>query len=171
MKKIKIKSNSKKITICLTFKTQAEEAAKYYVSIFKNSKITNISYYGEKVAKETGVKKGTVLAVAFQLNGQEFMAVNGPDYKFTEAVSIMIPCTNQKELDYYWEKLTAGGDKKAQMCGWLKDKYGVTWQVFPAIMTEILKDKNIERADRVLNSFSGMKKLNIKTLEKAYTKD
>ncbi len=164
----KITSNSKKIAIYLCFKTKAEEAAKYYVSIFKNSKITNTSYYGEAVAKGTGIRKGSVLAVAFQLNGQEFMALNGPDFKHTEAMSIMVPCKDQKELDYYWKKLSAGGDKKAQICGWLKDKYGVSWQVFPAMMTEILKDKNIEKTDRVLEALRQMKKLDIKTLAKAY---
>jgi len=164
----KITSNSKKIAICLCFKTEAQEAAKYYVSIFKNSKITNTSYYGEAVAKGAGMRKGSVLAVTFQLNGQEFMALNGPDFKYSAAISIMVPCKDQKELDYYWNKLSAGGDKNAQMCGWLKDKYGVSWQVFPALMTEILKDKNIARADRVLAALSQMKKLDLKTLEKAY---
>ena len=164
----KITRNSKKIAICLCFKSKAEEAAKYYVSIFKKSKITNTSYYGEATAKGSGMRKGSVLAVSFQLNGQEFLALNGPDFQHTGAVSIMVPCKDQKELDYYWKKLSAGGDKNAQMCGWLRDKYGITWQVFPAMMTEILKDKNIERTDRVLAALQQMKKLDIKTLEKAY---
>jgi predicted 3-demethylubiquinone-9 3-methyltransferase (glyoxalase superfamily) len=164
----KISSNAMRIAICLCFRTKAEEAAKYYVSIFKNSKITNTSYYGEAVAKGAGVRKGSVLAVTFELNGQEFMALNGPDFKYTEAMSIMLPCKDQKELDYYWKRLSAGGNKSAQMCGWLKDKYGVSWQVFPAMMTEILKDKSIEKTDRVLAALSQMKKLDIKTLKKAY---
>lgn len=161
-----IKTN--KFTPCLSFKTKALEAAKFYTSIFKNSKITHVSYYGELVSKASGAPKGSVLTVHFELEGQKFVALNGPDFAFSEGTSFMVPCKDQKELDYVWNRLTAGGDKKAQMCGWLKDKFGVSWQVYPAIMDKVLNEKNSERLDRVLAVLNGMKKLNVKAIEKAY---
>src|SRR5262245_59460239 len=122
----------KNITPCLWFDDQAEEAARYYTSIFKNSKIRSNSYYNKEGFEIHQKPAGSVLAVAFELNGEPFMAFNGtPMSKFNESLSLQVMCETQEEIDYYWEKLTQGGDKDAQQCGWLKDKYGVSWQVVP----------------------------------------
>src|SRR5688500_10507904 len=126
-----------KITPCLWFDDNAEEAVKFYTSIFKNSKIGSISRYGDAAAKAAGRPKGSVLTIMFQLNGQDYMALNGwPIFKFSEAVSLMVNCENQDELDYYWNKLSEGGDPRSQQCGWLKDKFGLSWQIVPAKMNE-----------------------------------
>lgn len=130
-----------KIQLCLWFDTEAEEAAKYYTGIFENSSINRITYY-PNVGQEThNGPIGSVLTVEFTLDGQNLMALNaGPMVKFNEAISLSINCDTQEEIDYYWDKLTQGGDPKAQQCGWLKDKYGLSWQVAPTIMTELLSD-------------------------------
>ena len=157
-----------KITPCLWFDDKAEEAAKFYISIFKNSKITSTSRYGEEAAKVAGRPKGSVLTVAFELDGQAFTALNGgPIFKFNEAVSFQVNCKTQEEVDYYWAKLSAGGDEKAQQCGWLKDKYGVSWQIVPTILPELLSGGDAAKTERVMSALLKMKKLDIKTLEQA----
>jgi predicted 3-demethylubiquinone-9 3-methyltransferase (glyoxalase superfamily) len=158
-----------KITPCLWFDSNAEEAAKFYTSIFENSKIVKTARYGKEGYEIHGKPAGTVLTVEFELNGQTFTALNGgPVFKFNEAVSFQVLCESQKEVDYYWETLSKGGDEKAQQCGWLKDKFGVSWQIVPAVLTEMLQDKETEKADRVMKAMLQMKKLDIKTLERAY---
>jgi predicted 3-demethylubiquinone-9 3-methyltransferase (glyoxalase superfamily) len=157
-----------RITPCLWFDDQAEEAAKFYTSIFKNSKVTSTSRYGEKGAKVSGRPKGSVLTVAFELDGQSFIALNGgPIFKFNEAVSLMVNCKTQEEVDYYWAKLSEGGDEKAQQCGWLKDRYGVSWQVVPTILQELMGSGDAARSERVMGALLTMKKLDIKVLEQA----
>jgi predicted 3-demethylubiquinone-9 3-methyltransferase (glyoxalase superfamily) len=131
-----------KITPFLWFDNQAEEAANFYASIFKNSKVGHVARYDEAGARASGRPKGTAMTVAFQLEGQDFVALNGgPHFKFTEAVSFVVNCKTQKEVDHYWEKLSAGGDEKAQQCGWLKDKYGLSWQIVPVVLFEMLQEK------------------------------
>ena len=156
------------ITPCLWFDSQAEEAARYYTGIFKNSKIGTITRYGEAGREVHGRPPGSVMTVAFELNGQPFTALNGgPVFKFNEAISFQIMCRTQEELDQYWNKLTAGGDKQAQQCGWLKDKYGLSWQVVPAVLVEMMKDPDKEKAGRVMEALLQMKKLDIAELERA----
>jgi predicted 3-demethylubiquinone-9 3-methyltransferase (glyoxalase superfamily) len=158
---------TQKITPCLWFDSQAEEAAKFYTSIFKNSKIEATTYYDEESSKAAGRPKGSVLTVDFQLEGQSFMALNGgPVFKFTEAVSFVVNCENQKEVDYFWEKLKAGGQEIE--CGWLKDKFGLSWQVVPTVMMEMLKDKDAQKSQRAMAAMLKMKKLDIAELERAY---
>lgn len=152
------------ITPCLWFDKEAEEAADFYVSIFKNSKVNSVSRYGKEGFEIHHQKEGTAMTVDFTLNGQPFIGLNGgPVFKFTEAVSFTIPCETQEEIDYFWEKLTAGGQES--QCGWLKDKYGLSWQVVPTILPKLLKDP--ERAGRVMNAFMKMKKFDIETLKNA----
>ncbi|PYQ47706.1 MAG: hypothetical protein DMF59_18170 [Acidobacteria bacterium] len=152
-----------KITPFLWFDNQAEEAAKFYTSIFKNSKIKNVSRYGDAGPGP----KGQVMVVAFELAGQEFLALNGgPQFKFTEAVSMMVNCETQEEVDYFWDKLSAGG--QIIECGWLKDKYGFPWQVTPVILNEMLRDKDPVKSQRVMKAMLQMKKIDIPTLKKAY---
>ncbi|HWP00082.1 MAG TPA: VOC family protein [Methylococcus sp.] len=147
-----------KITPFLWFDDQAEEAVNFYTSIFKNSKTVNITHYGEKGAEASGRPKGTVMTMAFQLEGQEFVALNGgPHFKFTEAISFVVNCESQTEVDYYWEKLSEGGDEKAQQCGWLKDKYGLSWQIVPAALGELLSHPDPEKSGRVMKALLQMK--------------
>ena len=158
-----------KITPCLWFDNQAEEAANFYTSIFKNSKIGNISRYGKEGYEIHGREAGTVLTIDFEIEGQRFTALNGgPVFKFNEAISFVVQCKTQKEVDYYWEKLSEGGDEKAQQCGWLKDKYGVSWQIVPVVLGEMLRDKDPGKSDRVMKSMLQMKKLDIEELKRAY---
>jgi predicted 3-demethylubiquinone-9 3-methyltransferase (glyoxalase superfamily) len=158
-----------KITPCLWFDDNAEEAVKFYTSIFKNSKITGITRYGEAAAKASGRPKGTVMTVTFQLEGQGFMALNGgPEFKFTEAISLMVNCKTQKEIDELWQKFSKGGDKKAQICGWLKDKYGLSWQIVPSVMNKMMLDKDPKKTERVMTALLKMKKLDIEKLKRAY---
>ncbi len=158
-----------KITPFLWFDNHAEEAANFYTSVFKNSKIENVARYGEAGAKVSGRPKGTAMTVAFQLDGQKFVALNGgPHFKFTEAVSFVVNCETQEEVDYYWEKLSAGGDEQAQQCGWLKDKYGLSWQIVPADLGQMLQTKDPKKSERVMEALLKMKKLDIQTLKKAY---
>jgi predicted 3-demethylubiquinone-9 3-methyltransferase (glyoxalase superfamily) len=158
-----------KITPCLWFDNQAEEAAKFYTTIFKNSKIGKIARYGEKGARVSGRPQGSVMTVTFKLDGQEFMALNGgPIFKFTEAISLIVNCGTQKELDYYWEKLSEGGDEKAQQCGWLKDKYGLSWQIVPTVLGKMMQDKDPMKSERVMAALLQMKKLDIAALKRAY---
>ena len=152
------------ITPCLWFDKEAEDAAKFYVSIFKDSKINGTSRYGKEGYEIHGQKEGTVMTVDFNLNGQPFIGLNGgPHIKFTEAVSFTIPCDTQEEIDFYWEKLTAGGEEGP--CGWLKDKFGLSWQVVPTILPKLLKDP--EKSGRVMNAFMKMKKFDIEKLKSA----
>ena len=157
-----------KIVPCLWFGHTAEEAARFYCGIFPNSKIGKIAYYGKAGYEQHQMKEGTVLTVQFQLDGQEFTALNGGDiFKFSEAVSLQIMVDDQKELDYYWDKLGAGGDPKAQVCGWLKDKYGLSWQVAPRKIVDWWGVPN-EKSERAMTALMTMKKLDIAALEKAY---
>lgn len=155
-----------KITPFLWFDNQAEEAVNFYASIFKNSKIGGVTRYDEAGAKASGRPKGTAMTVEFQLEGQEFVALNGgPQFKFTEAISFVVNCTTQEEVDYFWEKLSEGGQEV--QCGWLKDKYGLSWQVVPTILAELLQDKDLVKAQRVMQAMLQMKKLDIGKLKQA----
>jgi predicted 3-demethylubiquinone-9 3-methyltransferase (glyoxalase superfamily) len=156
------------ITPCLWFDNQAEEAARYYTGIFKNSKIGAISRYTEAGREAHGQAPGTVMTVEFELNGQPFTALNGgPIFKFNEAISFQIMCRTQEEVDHYWNKLSEGGDKNAQQCGWLKDKYGLSWQVVPTVLVELMKDPDKQKAGRVMEAMLQMKKLDIAELKRA----
>jgi len=156
-----------KIVPFLWFDNQAEEAAKFYVSIFKNSRIGRIGRYGESGAEVSGRAKGTVMTVEFQLEGQDFVALNGgPTFTFSPAISFLVDCKTQKEVDDLWEKLSA--DPRAEQCGWLKDKYGVSSQIVPTILNEMLQDKNAKESERVMKAMLQMKKINMKTLQEAY---
>jgi predicted 3-demethylubiquinone-9 3-methyltransferase (glyoxalase superfamily) len=158
-----------KIIPCLWFDDKAEEAAKFYASIFKNSKIGNVSRYGKEGYEFHGKEDGTVMTVDFEIEGKQFVALNGgPIFKFNEAISFQVHCETQKEVDYYWEKLSEGGDEKAQQCGWLKDKYGVSWQIVPVVLTKMLQDKDAKKSQRVMKALLQMRKLDIKTLTEAY---
>jgi predicted 3-demethylubiquinone-9 3-methyltransferase (glyoxalase superfamily) len=157
-----------KITPFLWFDNQAEEAVSFYISIFRNSGIVSIARYGEEGAEASGRPTGTVMTIAFRLDGQEFVALNGgPIFKFTEAISFVVNCESQDEVDRYWEKLSAGGDPKAQQCGWLKDKYGLSWQIVPTVLITLLNDPDPERSRRVMKAMLQMKKIDIATLKKA----
>jgi predicted 3-demethylubiquinone-9 3-methyltransferase (glyoxalase superfamily) len=162
-------SNVQRITPFLWFDTQAEDAAKLYTSIFKNSKITAVTRYGEAGREVHKKMPGTALTVGFELEGQHFTALNGgPQFKFSEAVSFVVHCENQEEVDYYWEKLGVGGDPNAQQCGWLKDKYGLSWQIVPNAMIKMLTDSDAAKSGRVMQALMQMKKLDIVVLERAY---
>ncbi|HTD05692.1 VOC family protein [Undibacterium sp.] len=158
-----------KITPCLWFDDQAEEAAMFYVGIFPNSRIGKISRYSEVGQELHGRPPGTVMVVAFELDGQTFTALNGgPVFQFNEAISFQVNCDTQEEVDYYWQKLSQGGDEKAQQCGWLKDKYGASWQIVPAILPEMLSDGGSEKSKRAMQAMLRMKKIDIKQLKRAY---
>ncbi|MGH7513793.1 MAG: VOC family protein [Gemmatimonadales bacterium] len=157
------------ITPCLWFDKQAEEAARFYTGVFKNSKIGKISRYGEVGREVHGQAPGTVMTVEFELDGQPFTALNGgPLFKFTEAISFQIMCRTQDEVNHYWNKLSEGGDKNAQQCGWLKDKYGLSWQVVPTVLSQLLTDPDKEKAGRAMQALLQMKKLDIAELERAF---
>jgi predicted 3-demethylubiquinone-9 3-methyltransferase (glyoxalase superfamily) len=152
------------IAPCLWFDHQAEEAANFYVSIFKNSRIENINYYGKEGFEIHGKKEGTVLTVVFSVNGQTFTALNGgPIFKFNESISLQVFCETQKEIDYYWSKLTDKGEEG--QCGWLKDKYGLSWQIIPTILPKLMSDP--ARSERVTRVLLQMKKFDIEKLESA----
>ncbi len=158
-----------RISPCLWFDGRAEEAAGFYTSIFKNSKIGAITRYGEAGYEVHRQRAGTVLTVAFELDGQSFTALNGgPLFQFTEAISFQVNCDTQAEIDEFWEKLSAGGDENAQQCGWLKDKFGVSWQVNPTVLPELMKDPDSEKSGRVMKALLQMKKLDIAALKRAY---
>jgi predicted 3-demethylubiquinone-9 3-methyltransferase (glyoxalase superfamily) len=161
--------NIQKITPCLWFDDQAEEAVKFYTAIFRNSKIVNTSRYGEAGHEVHGKPAGTVMTVAFELDGQAFTALNGgPLFKFNEAISFQVHCETQQEVDYYWEKLSAGGDEQAQQCGWLKDKYSVSWQVVPTVLIEMINSPDAEKSQRAMEAMLQMKKIDIDELNRAY---
>jgi predicted 3-demethylubiquinone-9 3-methyltransferase (glyoxalase superfamily) len=159
----------KRIAPCLWFNDQAEEAAKYYTGIFRNSRITLISWYGEAGKEIHQRPAGSVMTVAFELDGEPFTALNGgPVFKFNEAISLQVYCANQEEIDHYWNKLRAGGDEKAQQCGWLKDRFGVSWQIVPAILPELISDPDTKKSQRVFEAVLQMKKLDIDKLKQAF---
>lgn len=154
---------TQKITPFLWFDDKAEEAMNFYVSIFKNSRITSVSRYGDAGPGP----RGTVMTGTFQLEGQEFMALNGgPHFKFTEAISLFVNCETQQEVDELWEKLTAGGQES--QCGWLRDKYGLSWQIIPSALGKMLNDKDPKKSQRVMKAMLQMKKIDIKDLQEAY---
>jgi predicted 3-demethylubiquinone-9 3-methyltransferase (glyoxalase superfamily) len=156
-----------KISPFLWFDHQAEEAAKFYVSVFKNSKIDKITRCPEEATKKIGREPGSVLTVEFTLDGEEFIALNGgPQFKFTEAVSFVVMCDTQEEVDYYWEKLTADGGEPGA-CSWLKDKFGLSWQVQPRLLIQLLGDPDKAKADRVMNAMMDMTKIDMTALRKA----
>ncbi len=156
-----------KITPFLWFDDKAEEAAKFYTSIFKNSKIMSITRYGEEGARAAGRPRGSVMTVVFKLEGQEFIALNGgPVFTFSSAISFVVNCKTQKKVDELWEKLSEGGEKG--QCGWLKDKYGVSWQIVPTVLGEMLQDKDPKKSRRVMEAMLKMDKIDIKSLKKAY---
>lgn len=152
-----------KITPFFWFDNQAEEAARFYTSVFKNSKIVDVTRYGPGMP----LPEGSVMTVDFELDGQQFTALNGgPEFQFTEAISFVVHCKSQEEVDHYWEKLTEGGEE--QMCGWLKDRYGVVWQIVPDALTEMLNDPDPEKAQRVTEAMLQMQKIEIPVLRRAY---
>ncbi|MFL6674377.1 MAG: VOC family protein [Massilia sp.] len=157
-----------KITPCLWFNERAEEAANFYVSVFPDSRITMTSRYGEAGREIHGKEPGDVLTVGFELAGQQFTILNGtPAYPFSPAISFQVSCDTQQELDFYWERLGEGGDEAARQCGWLQDKYGLSWQVVPSMLAELLDPADPGRADRVLSALMPMKKLDIAALQRA----
>lgn len=160
---------TQRISPCLWFDDQAEEAARFYTGIFKNSGIVATTRYGKAGFEIHGRPAGSVMTVTFELDGQSFTALNGgPLFKFNESISFQVMCATQEEIDYYWEKLTAGGDPKAQQCGWLKDRYGVSWQVVPTGMEEMLKNPESAASQRAMEAVLGMKKFDIAALRRAY---
>jgi len=155
-----------KITPFLWFNDQAEAAAKFYASVFKKSKILNVARYGEASETPSGKPRGSVMTVAFELAGQKFIALNGgPHFKFTEAISFVVSCRTQQEVDYFWKKLSAGGHEG--QCGWLKDRFGVSWQVVPTVLGELLSDHDAAKSERVMQALLKMVKLDIKKLKQA----
>jgi predicted 3-demethylubiquinone-9 3-methyltransferase (glyoxalase superfamily) len=160
---------TQRLTPCLWFDNQAEDAAKYYVGIFPNSRITSTTRYpsaGQEIHRQ---EPGSVMVVAFEIDGHTFTALNGgPLFTFNEAVSFQVNCKSQEEIDYYWDKLGAGGDPKAQQCGWLKDRYGLSWQVVPAGMEEMLKNPDSAGANRAMSAMMQMKKIDMAALDRAY---
>ena len=158
-----------RIAPCLWFDDQGEDAARFYTDVFPNSKIVAISRYPEAGREVHGRPPGSVLTVAFELDGQPFTALNGgPVFKFNEAVSLQVYCDTQQEVDYYWDKLRAGGDEKAQQCGWVKDKFGLSWQVVPVAVLDMLVDPDHAKSERVFAAIMTMKKLDIAALKRAY---
>ena len=157
-----------KITPFLWFDHQAEEAAKFYTSVFKNSKVGRILRYDEATAKAAGGTVGSVLTIEFEIEGQKFTALNGgPQFKFNESVSFVVYCQTQAEVDYFWQKLTADGGQESE-CGWLRDKFGLSWQVTPTVLIEMLHDKDPKKSGRVMNAMMQMQKIDISKLKAAY---
>ena len=157
------------ITPCLWFADQAEEAVSFYRSVFKDSRLLQIVRYGEAGHEIHGMPAGSVMTIDFELNGVPFTALNGgPVFKFNEAISFQVYCETQEEVDYYWEKLSQGGDAKAQQCGWLKDMYGVSWQVVPTILDRLLSDPDSKKSERAMTAMLQMKKLDIDALKRAH---
>ena len=156
-----------KITPCLWFDGEAEDAANFYVSIFKNSKLGNVSRYGKEGFEIHGRKEGTVMVAEWEIAGQKFVGLNGgPQFKFSEAISFQISCENQEEVDYFWSRLTAGGGQES-MCGWLKDRFGLSWQVVPTALFEMLQDRDAAKVQRVTKAFLQMRKFDIAALRRA----
>lgn len=163
--------DAQKICPCLWFDSEAEEAANFYVSIFKNSKIESITRYGKEGFELHHMKEGTVMTVEFLLEGQKYLGLNGgPVFQFNEAISFQIMCDTQEEIDYYWNKLSDGGDPNAQQCGWLKDQYNLSWQVVPRLLPQLIKDSNPKKSQSVIHAMLQMKKINIDELQTAFNK-
>lgn len=161
-------SKVQRIAPCLWYDGQAEEAARFYTGIFPNSRITHISYFGEARHEVHGRPAGSVMVAAFELDGQPFTALNGgPQFRFNEAISLMVSCESQEEVDHYWEKLSAGGDEQAQQCGWLKDRYGLSWQIVPIALLRLMSSPDRARSERTMEALLQMKKLDIAALERA----
>ena len=159
---------TQRIAPCLWFDDQAEQAAAFYVSVFKNSRIVSVTRYSDVGREIHRRPPGSVMTVVFELDGQTFTALNGgPVFTFNEAVSLQVSCDTQKEIDYYWEALSKGGDPRAQQCGWLKDQYGLSWQVVPRILPELLRDHESEMARRAMEAMLRMKKVDIAELERS----
>jgi predicted 3-demethylubiquinone-9 3-methyltransferase (glyoxalase superfamily) len=159
----------KKLIPCLWFDNQAEEAANFYVSVFKDASVEKVARYGKEGQEIHGRPEGSVMTVLFRIGGNEFVALNGgPAFKFNEAVSFQVMCETQDEVDHYWKRLSEGGDLEAQQCGWLKDRYGLSWQIVPTALPELLTDADRRRSDRVMRALLQMKKLDIEGLRQAY---
>ena len=159
-----------KITSCLWFDDQAEEAVKFYTSVFKNSKTGRVNRYGKEGYEIHGKKEGTVMTIEFWLENQGFLALNGgPEFKFSEAISFIVNCETQDEIDYYWKKLSESMDENAGVCGWLKDKFGLSWQIVPSKLADMLTDSDSEKSQNVMKALLQMKKLDIAALEKAFS--
>ena len=157
------------ITPCLWFDHQAQEAAQFYCSVFERSRITHVSHYGKAGFEFHGRPEGSVMSVVFELDGQGFTALNGgPVFTFNEAVSLQVHCRNQAELDHYWNALGFGGPRKAQQCGWLKDRFGLSWQIVPQSLAQMMCDPDPSRSQRVMQALLGMKKLDIDQLQRAF---
>lgn len=153
----------------LWFDGKAEEAVNFYVSLFRNSGIDTVTRYGKEGAQASGMPPDTVMTIAFRIEGQDFVALNGgPYFKFTEAISFVVNCESQDEVDYYWERLSTGGDPAAQRCGWLKDRYGVSWQIVPKVLGSLLKGPDPARSGRVMQALLQMTKLDIARLKQAH---
>ncbi len=159
---------TQRITPFFWFDEQAEQAVALYTSVFPDSRVTRTTRYSPESARAAGRKEGSVMTIGFQLDGQEFAALNGgPHFTINEGISLVIHCETQAEVDHYWERLSEGGDPQAQRCGWLKDRFGVTWQVVPAALMELLADPDADRARRTAEAMLGMKKLDIAALRRA----
>ncbi|HVR81732.1 MAG TPA: VOC family protein [Luteimonas sp.] len=157
-----------RITPCFWFGDQAEEAVSFYTSVFENSRVGTTLRYDKESAQASGRPEGSVLTIAFELDGQEFTALNGtPIFKFNEAISLVIHCQSQAEVDHYWNHLSAGGDEKAQQCGWLKDRFGVSWQVVPTLLIELLSDPDPDTARKAMHAMMQMKKIDLEALRQA----
>lgn len=162
-------ANFQRLSFNLWFDTQAEDAARFYTGIFPDSKIGRISYYPEAGQEIHGQKPGSVMTIEFVLDGYEFLGLNGgPIFKFNEAISVIINCKDQAEIDYYWDKLSEKADPKYQQCGWIKDKFGVSWQVVPLALADMMSSGDQERSNRVMAALMRMKKLDLAALEQAY---
>ena len=163
-----MRAGVQRITPFLWFDDQAEEAVAFYTSVFPNSRVGAIARYHEANAEVSGRKAGSVMTIAFQLDGQDFTALNGgPHFRFNEAISLVVNCESQDEVDHYWNRLSEGGDEKAQQCGWLKDRYGVSWQVVPTQLIELLSDPDPAKARRATQAMLAMKKLDVAALRRA----
>lgn len=158
-----------RIVPCLWFDGQAEQAAEQYISIFDDSRIVRVARYGEAGREQHGQEPGSVMVVEFELEGQRFTGLNGgPQFPFTEAISLQVMCETQAEVDYYWEKLGEGGDPKARQCGWLKDRWGLCWQVVPIVVTDLLSEPSSEKSQRAFAAVMEMKKIDIAAVKRAY---
>jgi len=164
-----VERDIQKITPCLWFDNQAEEAARFYTSIFRDSRIRKVTRYGKEGFEIHGRPEGTVMVVEFEIEGQTFTALNGgPIFTFNEAVSFQVRCETQEELDYYWGRLSEGGDEKAHACGWLKDRYGVSWQIVPGVLAKLVGDADSDKSQRAMKAMLQMKKIDIEAIQKAY---
>lgn len=162
---------NQRITTNLWFDRNAEEAVNFYTAIFKNATIKGMTHYTKEGFEVHHMPEGTVMNLVFELDGQEFLALNGgPIFKFNEAISLVVNCSDQEEIDYYWDKLSSGGDPNAQICGWLKDQFGLSWQIVPTLLSDLITNKDQEKTSRVMAAMMQMKKIDVSLLEKAFAK-